>query len=466
MLITEQYRAEQAALHARGNYGTASLQYGGTVADLLNKTGAQSLLDYGCGSKRSLLQALKLPDTIVYEGYDPAIPDFASDPIPAELVCCIDVLEHIEPTLLDNVLDHLGELCDPHGFFTVHTGPAQKVLSDGRNAHLTQQGVEWWLPKFKQRFDVLVLQSIPSGFALVVKSKRSKVSLSAPQSLVLPGMPQPKPSAVTQPAAQTDISSPLDRRFVVTPAPTARGRAVLQHIAGRVATAEAATNPFPYAVIDDIFPADYYAEILEMFPRPEQLRPIADTGRVSKGAYKERSVVLFTEAEFQALTPVQRTFWLEFAGWMYSDLFNNLFILKFQQALEPRIANIIEQERALQVRGDALLVNDQTNYKIGPHTDAAHRLITFLFYMPRDASMRALGTSVYRAKDPDFISWDGTHYPFEGFDFVETVEFMPNRLLVFPKTERSFHGVQQINEQGVNRPLLINNVRVLNRTTH
>ena len=56
----------------------------------------------------------------------------------------------------------------------------------------TQQGVEWWLPKFKQRFDVLVLQSIPSGFALVVKSKRSKVALSAPQSLVLPGMPQTK----------------------------------------------------------------------------------------------------------------------------------------------------------------------------------------------------------------------------------------------------------------------------------
>ena len=63
-------------------------------------------------------------------------------------------------------------------------------------------------------------------------------------------------------------------------------------------------TPFLYAVIDDIFPADYYAEILEMFPKPEQLRPIAETGRVSKGAYKERSV-FFTEAEFQALTPAQ-----------------------------------------------------------------------------------------------------------------------------------------------------------------
>ena len=146
MLITDQYRAEQAALHAKGNYGTAALQYGQVVWGLLNSTGATSILDYGCGSKRSLLQALNPPETIAYEGYDPAVPDYAGAPIPAELVCCIDVLEHIEPTLLDNVLDHLAELCDPYGFFTVHSGPAVKVLSDGRNAHLTQQGPDWCKP--------------------------------------------------------------------------------------------------------------------------------------------------------------------------------------------------------------------------------------------------------------------------------------------------------------------------------
>ena len=67
MLITEQYRAEQTALHAKGDYGIASLHYGPTVAALLNQTTATSLLDYGCGSKRSLLQALRLPEGVVYE---------------------------------------------------------------------------------------------------------------------------------------------------------------------------------------------------------------------------------------------------------------------------------------------------------------------------------------------------------------------------------------------------------------
>jgi hypothetical protein len=183
VLITEGYRAEQAALHAKGNYGTAALQHGKAVAALISASGARSVLDYGCGSKRSLLQAIKLPDDVVYEGYDPAIPEYSATPCPAELVCCIDVLEHIEPTLLDNVLDHLGELCDPLGYFTIHSGPAQKVLTDGRNAHLTQQGPEWWLPRLEQRFEILQRHPIPSGFAVVVRSRQSDVQVQTPASL-------------------------------------------------------------------------------------------------------------------------------------------------------------------------------------------------------------------------------------------------------------------------------------------
>jgi FkbM family methyltransferase len=186
MLITEQYRAEQTALHSKGNYGTASLQYGGVVSKLLKGTDARSLLDYGCGSKRSLLQALPLPKDVVYEGYDPAVPEYSADPAPAELVTCIDVLEHIEPALLDNVLDHLAQLCDPYGFFTIHSGPAKKVLSDGRNAHLTQQGPDWWLPKLDARFQILQKFAIPSGFAVVVQSRQSDNKLPPPPKLASP----------------------------------------------------------------------------------------------------------------------------------------------------------------------------------------------------------------------------------------------------------------------------------------
>jgi hypothetical protein len=171
-LITDEYRAQQKALHAVGNYGRAAMSFGHLVAGYVQRLRVGSLLDYGCGSQRSLLKVLKLPEHVVYEGYDPCVPEYSTDPIPAELVVCIDVLEHIEPQLLDNVLDHLKDLCDPYGLFTIHTGPAAKVLSDGRNAHLTQEDISWWLPKLEQRFHVIEYgPTTKQGFFTFVRAR-------------------------------------------------------------------------------------------------------------------------------------------------------------------------------------------------------------------------------------------------------------------------------------------------------
>jgi hypothetical protein len=167
-LISEQYRDEQTALHAKGNYGTASLQYGQIVSALVEGTGAKTLLDYGCGSMQNLKKVLDCD--VMYLGYDPAIPEFSVKE-PCDLVVCIDVLEHIEPELLDNVLDDLLMLTGKWGFFTVHTGPAKKVLSDGRNAHLIQKPAEWWLPKITQRWDLWKFDRTAQGFNLLVRAR-------------------------------------------------------------------------------------------------------------------------------------------------------------------------------------------------------------------------------------------------------------------------------------------------------
>lgn len=110
------------------------------------------VLDYGCGRNQSLTRTLKPNRKIEYQGYDPGVPEMSEEPKPSQLVVCIDVLEHIEPDCLDDVLDHLESLTEVCLFATVHTGPAGKVLPDGRNAHLIQRPSDWWLPKFTERF--------------------------------------------------------------------------------------------------------------------------------------------------------------------------------------------------------------------------------------------------------------------------------------------------------------------------
>jgi hypothetical protein len=166
-VISEDYRRQQQELHQNPNYGVASLTYAGHVAHVVAVTEAKSVSDYGAG-KQNLRKALEMRGvTLDYRPYDPAFPEYG-EPQPADLVCCIDVLEHIEPEFLDNVLADLQRITVKRGFFTVHTGPAAKVLSDGRNAHLTQQPVAWWEPKLRRHFEIEHLEQAPGGFFVVV----------------------------------------------------------------------------------------------------------------------------------------------------------------------------------------------------------------------------------------------------------------------------------------------------------
>lgn len=172
MLISEEYRAQQEQMHTMYEYGVASKKYAPLVTEIINRLEVGHVLDYGCGRHMNLSKSIKPNHKIKYQGYDPGWPDLAGAPVPADMVCCIDVLEHIEPECLDSVLDHLASLTEAVAFITVHTGPAGKVLPDGRNAHIIQEPMEWWLPKFSERFELQTVQRTgPFAFHIIAYPK-------------------------------------------------------------------------------------------------------------------------------------------------------------------------------------------------------------------------------------------------------------------------------------------------------
>ena len=174
-LISEDYRKMQQQLHENPNYGVASVQYAPMVAQVAEALGVREMLDYGAGKGRlgeTLGQIMKNPPLIRH--YDPAIPVWSARPKPCSFVACIDVLEHIEPDLLDHVLDDLQRVVLGVGVFTVHIGAAKKILPDGRNAHLIQKPAAWWMPKFFDRFGLLTFDRMPSGFWIVVDRKQGE----------------------------------------------------------------------------------------------------------------------------------------------------------------------------------------------------------------------------------------------------------------------------------------------------
>ena len=106
--ISEEYRKLQQELHENPNYGIASTHFAPIVSEIIKVFKINSLTDYGAGKKR-LFESLEKLNNIPkeYFPYDPAFPEYG-EPKEADLVCCIDVLEHIEPDLVDNVIKELS----------------------------------------------------------------------------------------------------------------------------------------------------------------------------------------------------------------------------------------------------------------------------------------------------------------------------------------------------------------------
>lgn len=149
MLITDAYRELNRELHERDwDYGTSAVRFAPLLELVMQELKATEVLDYGCG-KQTL--AMGLPEYRVIP-YDPAIPGLDKTPEPSDVVYCGDVLEHIEPELLDNVLADLKRVIRKCAMFTISSRPATRTLADGRNAHLIQKPFLWWAQKLNDLF--------------------------------------------------------------------------------------------------------------------------------------------------------------------------------------------------------------------------------------------------------------------------------------------------------------------------
>jgi hypothetical protein len=166
-LISEEYRELNRTLHSSGCYGQRGDRWSNAVQLLIDKYEPQTILDYGCGHGAL---ARHLGRHIAE--YDPAIEGKETLPEPAELVVCTDVIEHIEPECIDQVLDHLQALTTKALFAVISTRPASKTLADGRNAHLIIEPWEWWEQKVRPRFNIEKIVVEPGEVRLVLTPRR------------------------------------------------------------------------------------------------------------------------------------------------------------------------------------------------------------------------------------------------------------------------------------------------------
>ena len=228
------------------------------------------------------------------------------------------------------------------------------------------------------------------------------------------------------------------------------------HVLYRIANAPLLAYPFPHFFVESVFPEDYYGALRVRLPEAAAYTRLDETGTVSKGSYQERSVCSLLDLEEHEATRGAGSFWADLNSWLMSERFAHLVAGKFRDGIIARYGADAE----LNMHMDCRLVRDLTRYAISPHTDTPAKLVSLLFYLPPDERFAHLGTSVYAPKDPNIKVKGSSHLPFDAFKKVITMPFKPNSLFGFLRTDWSFHGVDQINDEGVVRDLLLYNIYV------
>jgi hypothetical protein len=234
-----------------------------------------------------------------------------------------------------------------------------------------------------------------------------------------------------------------------------------EHLIYQILNAPVRDYPFPHAFIENVFPNDYYQDMLINLPPISGYLPIHDTGNVSGAKaqgllYSSRYITDVSDLAKRGVPEHLVSFWNELSNSLLSERFLRTILFKFSAAYKERFSNPFNSQ--FKLSSELRLVRDFEDYSIGPHTDTPKKVVSLLFYLPKDWEYEKLGTSIYIPKDPSVTCIGGPHYGFKGYKRIFTAPFIPNSMLMFFKTPKSFHGVEKITDKAVERNVMLYNI--------
>ncbi|MDC0126753.1 hypothetical protein OAI28_00555 [Methylophilaceae bacterium] len=224
------------------------------------------------------------------------------------------------------------------------------------------------------------------------------------------------------------------------------------HAAYRIGNAPILNFPFPHFYVENIFPDDFYSMIQKNLPAINEMVSMADhdTNNWGLASYKDRFVLDFAREDLMKKVEKDKKEFLDSLGKIFTQSnFSNLLQAKFKRFLDMRFQYLDN----VSFKHDLKLVNDKQNYALGPHTDKPSKVISVLFYLPKDLTHQGTGTSIYIPKDPNSLDKElpDKHYPRDDFHKIMTMPFVPNSAFCFIKTNNSYHGVEKLEVKETDR---------------
>ena len=211
----------------------------------------------------------------------------------------------------------------------------------------------------------------------------------------------------------------------------------LQDTLARLNRTSVKREPFSYMIFEPFFTPEIYDYIYKNIPTQQQFDDSKAIGQAvdeyAKSGELARREFPLQPQYIQRLEPEQRAIWSALGTFFSHELF---LAVMLKQLVAPATLEQLQREK---------LVESTKGYFLGPHTDSPRKILTGILYFAEDDTQPDLGTAVYAADDPNRISTDGVHLPYEGFHQIDYSPYLPNRFFAFARSDKSFHGFERLN---------------------
>jgi hypothetical protein len=213
----------------------------------------------------------------------------------------------------------------------------------------------------------------------------------------------------------------------------------LAHFIERLSAARVELAPFPHYYLENVFPEDYYQELLRHLPSTEVYENLYEVTDLKLDHFRHRNQRDMNEGWTERLPRELQPFWNSFNEWFLGPELAQAALQSFSKH------RITWPEASV----ESQFIRHRAGYFLGPHSDLYTKLVVLLLYLAPDNSAEHLGTSLYRPKDPAFSCPESKHYAFEDFIRVKTAPYRPNSLLAFVRSDISFHGLEPLSASDV-----------------
>ena len=233
---------------------------------------------------------------------------------------------------------------------------------------------------------------------------------------------------------------------------------IIKHVVKKVESAAAAQDPYCHYYIENILPPDIYARMIDTLPDPGFYKPLnlKEWSRPNGESTRDR---LFLSAEGLADVPDKtRDFWRSIARALTSEPLKRVIFAKLAKDIALRFDCSEAEVPDIKAYPRVVLMRDTEGYRIKPHPDGTNRIVTMLYYLPRDTSQEDLGTSVY-VRQPWTKRMLG-----RPFKEVARFPFRPNSSCAFVvnrlRSKTSWHGRELLGADAGVRNLILCQYRV------